>query len=70
MQWRVIITDTESMTGVAPVCDNEQGQHDAEGDGPGSVYDCCPHPHIELWDEDAAARTAVRFSELEAEACS
>jgi hypothetical protein len=37
------------------------------GDGTGpDVFDCCPYPQLELWDEDAAAKTAVRFTELEA----
>lgn len=72
MKWRVITTDTEGPTGVAPVCEHQDHAHHLEvaqvdGDGTGpDVFDCCPWPQLELWDEDAAAKTAVRFTELEA----
>lgn len=75
--WRVITTDTESMTGVAPVCDQQDdcyGPHghrddddDPQADANG-VYDCCPHPHIELWNEDRAAAMAALLTECEAKA--
>ncbi|NJP71935.1 hypothetical protein HCJ99_13840 [Streptomyces sp. C1-2] len=54
-KWRVIITDSESPTGIAPVCTGERSdalhtipdfpggpKRDDEG-----VYDCCPWPQIE-----------------------
>lgn len=56
-RWRLIITDSESPTGLAPVCTREDGnalhmiddypggpQRDEEG-----VYDCCPWPQIETY---------------------
>lgn len=55
--WRVIITDSESPTGLAPVCAGERSnalhmiddypggpQRDEDG-----VYDCCPYPQIETY---------------------
>lgn len=71
--WRVIVTGTEGPTGIAPVCEHQEDvtKH-STGDGygkvvdPSGVYDCCPWPQLELWDEDAAAKAAVRFMELEA----
>jgi hypothetical protein len=56
-RWRLIITDSESPTGLAPVCTREDGnalhmiddypggpQRDEDG-----VYDCCPWPQIETY---------------------
>ncbi|MFL6145599.1 MAG: hypothetical protein ACJ72N_27525 [Labedaea sp.] len=73
--WRVILTDSESLTGVAPVCSeqrNPEGPHcvtdwrvDLDG-----VFDCCPHPHIECWSETMAARIAELLTQTEAEICS
>jgi hypothetical protein len=55
--WRVVITDSESPTGLAPVCSGERSdalhmiddypggpQRDEDG-----VYDCCPRPQIETY---------------------
>jgi hypothetical protein len=75
--WRVIITDSESATGVAPVCEQQDDvtKH-SSGDGfgvtvdPHGVYDCCPQPHIETWWEDGAKRLAELLTELDAAACS
>lgn len=69
MLWRVVFTDTEGPTGVAPVCDQPEVHADwhaasaASEIGPagpdnGDVYDCCPQPHIECW-APSAALTAV-----------
>ena len=55
--WRLIHTDSESPTGLAPVCTGERSnaihmiddypggpQRDEDG-----VYDCCPYPQIETY---------------------
>jgi hypothetical protein len=77
MKWRVIITDTESMTGVAPVCeDPSHAEHasaagyDAGDAAPDAVFDCCPHPHIETWNERTARVVAVSLTDTESEPCS
>lgn len=69
MKWRAVFTDTERQTGVAPVCEMT-GHLEHMQDDPTGVYDCCPHPHIEMWDERAAAELAARLTELGAEPCS
>jgi hypothetical protein len=73
--WRVIFTDSESASGVAPACpaaNTAGGEHDL---GNGSfdeygVYDCCPEPHIECWGDKAAERIAQELTKAEAELCS
>jgi hypothetical protein len=54
--WRVIYTDSESPTGIAPVCTAEgvDDEHHVIADHPSGpmrdeqgVYDCCPTPQIE-----------------------
>lgn len=69
-KWRVIITDSESLTGVAPVCDSPEHAKYArrsgmdEGNtGPDWVFDCCPHPQIELWGEANAILVAEIFNQ-------
>lgn len=73
--WRVIGTDSESLSGVAPVCPRQDelagphlivdlGRPDAAG-----VYDCCPHPHLECGNERAAERVAVFLTDADVEAC-
>lgn len=55
--WRVIITDSESPTGVAPVCTAEpDGDRHTIADYPGGpirdeqgVYDCCPDPQFDTY---------------------
>jgi hypothetical protein len=71
MKWRVIITDTESPTGIAPVCEDEEHAKLAESNGmesggPDWVFSCCPHPQIELHDELFADELAERLSEHDA----
>lgn len=68
--WRVIITDTESETGIAPVCEDPAHNPALHDDDPSGVrvFDCCPYPQIELWDERAAARAAELFTQAAAEA--
>jgi hypothetical protein len=64
--WRVVITDSESMTGVAPICvrQDERGSPHDHGDqrqmydlrfDATGVYDCCPEPHIETYSTSTAA---------------
>ena len=56
--WRVIVTDSESPAGLAPVCtaegvDDEHHIITDHPDGPmrdeQGVYDCCPTPQIETY---------------------
>jgi hypothetical protein len=56
--WRVIVTDSESPAGIAPVCtaDGVDDEHHIiadHSDGPmrdeEGVYDCCPTPQIETY---------------------
>ncbi|MER6706635.1 hypothetical protein [Streptomyces fumanus] len=62
-RWRVIATDSESLTGVAPVCTAERSAAlHAIPDHPGGptaddegVYDCCPWPQIETYSVPVAA---------------
>lgn len=74
MKWRTVFTDSESETGIAPVCplqEDTQSVH-SMGDGQDAegVYDCCPHPHIECHGEASAAALAVFLTALDAEPCS
>lgn len=59
--WRVIMTDSESPTGIAPVCETKHQDDDRIG-----VYDCCPGPHIECWSEGIASTMAVALTVAEA----
>lgn len=74
--WRIILTDSESLTGVAPVCPDQDdpAKHTPGFDGEPAVaeavYDCCPGPHIELWSEQRAAEVASMLTAAEAEVCS
>jgi hypothetical protein len=74
MKWRTINTDTESMTGVALVCDRQDDPNsDHALDGmqlTDYVFGCCPHPHIECWDESMAATLAHLLTDVNAEPCS
>lgn len=54
-RWRVIATDSESLTGIAPVCTAGGGLH-VIADYPGGpirdeegIYDCCPAPQVETY---------------------
>jgi hypothetical protein len=72
--WRTIVTDSESRTGVAPACieqDSIASLHGREDDGVAwadshGVYDCCPGPHIELWSETRAADVEALLTETDA----
>ncbi len=70
--WRVIITDSESMTGVAPVCEDpshDPARHDDDPDGT-HVFNCCPGPHIETYDELSASIVAATLTANDARLCS
>jgi hypothetical protein len=71
--WRVIITDSESATGVAPVCPQPDVHAMMFGVLPAdpNVYDeCCVGPHIECFTEKAARLIASALTQVEAEVCS
>jgi hypothetical protein len=75
-RWRLIITDSESLSGVAPVCPHQTDvtKH-STGDGymtkvdEFGVYDCCPYPQIECWSPSNAEDVRVRLDRAEAEVC-
>lgn len=43
--WRVVFTDGEPPTGVAPLCHDEDHHEDDDA----AAFDCCPGPVIETW---------------------
>lgn len=62
-RWRLIATDSESLTGLSPVCNGDRSNalHQIP-DHPGGpirdeegVYDCCPWPQIETYSPAVAA---------------
>jgi hypothetical protein len=69
--WRVIGTDSENDTGVAPICLNTAahgGPHPDVNDT--GVYDCCPGPHIECGTTRDARAVADALTAADAEICS
>jgi hypothetical protein len=72
-RWRVIITDSELETGVAPVCpqpDVHAMMHGGTPDDPFVYDECCVGPHIECFTECAAPPIAHLLTQAEAEVCS
>jgi hypothetical protein len=67
--WRVIITDSESLTGVAPVCPQPHPLGDGVRDFENWVYDCCPGPHIECGNQHVAEAVANMLTAADAEVC-
>jgi len=74
--WRVILTDSEDLTGVAPVCPQTTMKHHVRIDSdlvPSvdeyGVYDCCPQPHIECWGTVVAQAMAAQLTATDAELC-
>lgn len=78
MRWRVVLTDSEAMTGVAPECDTATvigGLHDLGTDHLGQwhgfdevgVYDCCPKPHLECGTERHANAVMNALNDADAE---
>lgn len=68
------MTDSDSLSGVAPVCPWQadpvrHGDMVAEAVEAG-VFDCCPQPHLECWSEAAAKRVADALTQAGAETCS
>lgn len=64
LRWRVIGTDSESNSGVAPIC--SFGHHDDL-----DVYvACCPHPHLECWSESQAREVRDMLNAFGVEVCS
>jgi hypothetical protein len=59
-RWRVILTDSESMSGVAPVCDDASSLHPSDTEA--WVCDCCPKPHMECWNERQAKLVALALN--------
>jgi hypothetical protein len=68
--WRTIITDSESLTGVAPVCDGSEHHREPGSDLSAWVLNCCLGPHIETWSERVAAQLAETLTAAGAEVCS
>lgn len=78
--WRVILTDSETLSGVAPVCPQQtepEGPHDIDRNEDDEtarydvmgVYDCCPGPHLECWSRSNAEDVRVRLDRVDAEVC-
>lgn len=73
--WRTIVTDSESLTGVAPVCprqDDPSGMHCGDRGQliPDWVFECCPHPHLECFDEARAENIRIYLTAADAAVCS
>lgn len=68
MRWRTIYTDSESLTGVAPEC-LEQNHLEHMEDDPTGVYDCCPGPQLETYGEDIARQLAELLTQADAQPC-
>lgn len=64
--WRVVLTDSERLTGVAPVCPKTGGETSGNHV---VVHDCCPGPHIECWSEHVAAEVVRLLTTVDAEIC-
>lgn len=66
--WRVILTDTELPTGVAPICPKPDVhaamREGAKPDGLDVFAECCIGPHLECWTQAMAVYIRI---ELDAE---
>jgi hypothetical protein len=74
-QWRIIGTDSETDSGVAPICPKPDVHAMMHGGTPddGAVYDeCCSQagPHLECWSETAALEVQAMLNRLGVEVCS
>jgi len=75
--WRLIITDTENLSGVAPACPQPDVHAMVSPAGaPGVTFEswvfdeCCIGPHLECWTEDAAREACSTLNRLSVEVCS
>jgi len=71
--WRIIITDSEQPTGVAPICPRPDVHAMMHGGPPtdDQVYDdCCAGPHLECWNPRAAQGVLAALNSACAEVCS
>ena len=71
--WRVIVTDSESASGIAPACpwpDVHAMMHGGKPDDAWVYDECCIGPRIECYSERQAARLAHLLTEANAEVCS
>ena len=73
MFWRTILTDSESETGVAPVCprpDVHVVVHGGSADDPHVYDECCIGPHLETWSENNAQALRATLNVRGVELCS
>ena len=78
-KWRVITTDAEMASGVAPICPSTSliavlGNVNEHWNGESmdllGVWDCCPGPHLQCINEHDAQRVMTMLNVLEVEICS
>ena len=72
MTWRTILTDSESESGVAPVCPAPDVHVMMFGGPPCDpfVYDeCCVGPHLETWSEINAKIVCAFLNVRDVEVC-
>lgn len=77
VKWRVIITDSETESGVAPVCpkpDVHAMMHGGAPTDPFTYEECCEgsdgKPHLECWGPRKARAVRDILNSLEVEVCS
>ncbi len=83
-KWRVIVTNSEQPSGVAPTCPFQERRSELHDRFPEDserhllrnagfdltgVYDCCPQPHLECWSEINAKVVLVALNNCEVELC-
>lgn len=72
MSWRTILTDSESESGVAPVCpqsDVHVMMHGGPPDDPHVYDECCVGPHLETWSQSNATRVCTALNVCGVELC-
>ena len=69
--WRVILTDSDGESGVAPICDSPDHArfHHASGPSDPWVYDCCRGPHLECGTGSVARVLAAALTAASVEVC-